>query len=69
MLNSSCNCHITLVKLDFVSYHNFLTPDYAKIAGQSQFIEIKGYETVYIEHTLDNGNKCTLILCEVLYMP
>ena len=69
MLDSGCNCHVTLVKSDFISYHDFPTPGYAKTAGQSQLIEIKGYGTVYIEHILDNGDKCTLVLSKVLYMP
>ena len=69
MLDSSCNCHVTLVKSDFIHYHDFLTLRYAKTAGQSHLIEIKGHGTVYMKHILDNGDKHTLILSEVLYIP
>ena len=69
MLDSSCNCYVTPVKSDFVHYHNFPTPRYAKTAGQSHLIEIKRHRMVYIEHILDNGDKCTLVLSEVLYVP
>ena len=69
MLDSGCNCHVTSVKSDFVSYHDFPTPEYTKTAGQSQLIEIKGHRMVYVKHILDNGIKCTLILSEVLYVP
>ena len=69
MLDSGCNVHVTPKKSDFVSYHDFLTPGYTKTTGQSQLIEIKGYGTVYVEHVLDNGDKRTLILQEVLYVP
>ena len=69
MIDSGCNCHITPVKSDFVHYHDFPTPGYAKAAGQSQLIKIKGHRTVYVEHVLENGDKCTLVLSEVLYVP
>ena len=69
MLDSGCNCHVTPVKSDFVHYHDFPTPGYAKTAGQSHLIEIKGHGTVYVEHILDNGDKRTLVLSEVLYVP
>ena len=69
MLDSGCNCHVTPVKSDFVHYHDFSTPRYAKTAGQSHFIEIKGHGTVYVEHVLKNGDKCTLVLSKVLYVP
>ena len=69
MLDSGCNCHVTPVKSDFMHYHDFPTPEYAKTAGQSHLIEIKGHETVYVEHILKNGDKRTLVLSEVLYVP
>ena len=69
MQDSGCNCHVTSVKSDFVHYHDFPTPGYAKTAGQSQLIEIKGHGTVYVEHVLKNGDKRTLVLSEVLYVP
>ena len=69
MIDSGCNCHVTLVKSDFVHYHNFPTPGYAKTTGQAQLIKIKRHGTVYIEHVLENGDKCTLVLSEVLYIP
>ena len=69
MIDSGCNCHVTPVKSDFVHYHDSLTPGYVKTAGQAQLIEIKGYGMVYIEHILENGDKRTLILSEVLYVP
>ena len=69
MIDSGCNCHVTPEKSDFVFYHDFPTPRYAKTAGQSQLIKIKGHGTVYVKHVLDNGDKCTLVLSEVLYVP
>ena len=69
MIDSGCNCHVTPEKLDFVFYHDFPTPRYAKTAGQSQLIEIKGHGTVYVQHVLDNGDKRTLVLSKVLYVP
>ena len=69
MLDSGCNCHVTPVKSDFVHYHNFPTPGYAKTAGQSHLIKIKGHGIVYIEYVLENGDKCTLVLSEALYVP
>ena len=69
MLDSGCNCHITPVKSDFMHYHNFLTPGYAKTAGQSHLIEIKRHRTVYVKYVLENGDKHTLVLSEVLYVP
>ena len=68
MLNSGCNCHVTPVKSDFMHYHDFPTPEYIKTASQSQLIEIKGYRTVYVEYILENGDKRTLMLSEVLYV-
>ena len=68
MIDSGCNCHVTPEKSDFVFYHDFLTPEYAKTARQSQLIEIKGHGTVYVQHVLDNGDKRTLVLSEVLYV-
>ena len=69
MLDSSCNCHVTPVKSDFVHYHDFPTPGYTKTAGQSHLIEIQRHGTVYIKHILDNGDKHTLVLSKVLYVP
>ena len=69
MLDSGCNCHVTPVKSDFVHYHDFPTPRYTKTAGQSQLIEIKEHGMVYVKHVLENGDKRTLVLSEVLYIP
>ena len=33
IINSGCNCYVTPVKLDFIHYHDFPTPGYAKTAG------------------------------------
>ena len=68
MIDSGCNCHVTSEKLDFMFYHDFPTLGYAKIAGQSQLIKIKGHGTVYVEYVLDNGDKRILVLSEVLYV-
>ena len=69
MIDSGCNCHVTPEKSDFVFYHDFPTSGYAKTAGQSQLIEIKRHGMVYVKHVLENGDKCTLVLSEVLYVP
>ena len=69
MLDSGCNYHVTLVKTDFIHYHNLPTSGYAKTASQSHLIKIKEHETVYVEYVLENGDKCTLVLSEVLYVP
>ena len=69
MLDSGCNCYVTPVKSDFIHYHNFPTPRYIKTTGQSHLIEIKGHGTVYVERILENGEKHTLVLSEVLYVP
>ena len=69
MLDSGCNCYVTLVKSDFVHYYDFLTPRYIKTTRQAQLIKIKGHRTVYVEHILKNRDKRTLILSKVLYVP
>lgn len=69
MLDSGCNCHVTPHLKDFVSYHKFPRPGYAKTAGQSQLIEIQGHGIVYLKHRLLSGQTTTLHLQEVLYVP
>jgi hypothetical protein len=48
MNDTGCTSHVTHDINDFIHYHEFTTPECAKTAGKSQYIEIKEHGTVVL---------------------
>jgi hypothetical protein len=68
MNDTGCTSHVTHDINDFIHYHEFTTPERAKTAGKSQYIEIKEHGTVVLRVNVD-GKIRQLVLTNVLYVP
>jgi hypothetical protein len=66
--DTGCTLHVTHDINYFIHYHEFITLERAKIAGKSQYIKIKEYETVVLRVNVDSKIQ-QLVLTNVLYVP